>query len=207
MTWKAKSCICLLIIFLPVIQWGFTFCRLLCIKVMVLPVKTKLGNSFLRMGTRCAWIEVVFNGMTSDTGTRSDVGTIMSGVGLTCCQLHPPINDGELKDCFATGCHHVSEIDSSLSISNQHWAVQQPTNLGTPIPSSTMMWNFVILYKAVNNLMIWERALVKERMYCMLSCLNSLSIQCYFKRFKGDSWLHYLLSMTLIILGLWGMQI
>ena len=82
---------------------------------MVLPVKTKLGNSLLRMG-----IEVVFNGMTSDTGTRLDVGTRMSGVDLTCCQLHPPINDGELKDCFATGCHHVSEIDSSLSISNQH---------------------------------------------------------------------------------------
>ena len=57
-------------------------------------------------------------------------------VCLTCCHSHPPINNGDLKDLFSTGCHHVFKIDSVLSIANQHELSNKPTNLGTPTPSS-----------------------------------------------------------------------
>ena len=141
---------------------------------MVLPVKAKLGNSFLRMGTKCAWTEVVFNGMTSDTGTRSDVGTRMSGVDLTCCQLHPPINDGELKDCFATGCHHVSEIDSSLSISNQHWAVQQPTNL--ELQYRRRPWCETLSYCIKLSTILWSGGELSLKRGCTVVVLSELSL-------------------------------
>ena len=104
---------------------------------------------------------------------------------------------------FATGCHHVSKIDSVLSIANQHELSNKSTYLGTPTPSSPWSDNFVILYKTLNNVMIIERGLGKEVVCCVslvwiLSPKYNILPSLYFKETLT---LNYLLRLTLMLLG------